>query len=235
MPEFNCQSCGKLLKTPDGSEGKQGRCPHCGQVMSIPGGRPGAATPSAPQLGLPPARPPQPGQPTNPGQPSSHPIKPGAMPAGFPQVGPAGQVPGPASANPFSNAPQPGYPGFGGPMGMGPAMGMYRGQPHRGGSVLGFGIVALIGGIGSLMTCVPCLGCFMLPMPLLAIGFGIPAWIMGQRDLKLIQSGQMDPSGEGQTKTGFIMGIIGVCLGALGILIFAGVIILQVVMNAGAF
>jgi len=54
MPiEFSCTQCGKLLRTPDGSEGKQARCPQCSAVLNIP-------TSSQPGGGMvPPPPPPQ--------------------------------------------------------------------------------------------------------------------------------------------------------------------------------
>lgn len=37
MPiEFRCPQCGKLLRTPDTSAGKKGKCPHCQSVNDIP-------------------------------------------------------------------------------------------------------------------------------------------------------------------------------------------------------
>lgn len=37
MPiEFRCPRCQKLLHTPDGSEGKQAKCPECGAISEIP-------------------------------------------------------------------------------------------------------------------------------------------------------------------------------------------------------
>jgi len=35
--EFQCSECGKLLSVPDGSEGKEARCPSCQAIMDIPG------------------------------------------------------------------------------------------------------------------------------------------------------------------------------------------------------
>lgn len=34
--EFRCRSCDKLLRTPEGSQGKQAKCPQCGSLMEIP-------------------------------------------------------------------------------------------------------------------------------------------------------------------------------------------------------
>ena len=45
------------------------------------------------------------------------------------------------------------------------------------------------------------------------------AWILGQRDLKEIQAGTMDPSGEQLTNIGRILGIIGTVLIAVAMCI----------------
>ncbi len=36
MIEFRCQQCEAVLRTPDGTEGKQAKCPQCGALMTIP-------------------------------------------------------------------------------------------------------------------------------------------------------------------------------------------------------
>ena len=37
MPiEFNCPSCGQMLRVPDEAAGKQAKCPSCEQIASIP-------------------------------------------------------------------------------------------------------------------------------------------------------------------------------------------------------
>lgn len=46
--EFRCTTCGKLLRTQAGTEGKQAKCPECGTVLSIPSSGPGAESPFAP-------------------------------------------------------------------------------------------------------------------------------------------------------------------------------------------
>ena len=79
--------------------------------------------------------------------------------------------------------------------------------PHRGGMILTFGILAI-------------LGCVWMV-------FGPMAWVMGGNDLREMEAGRMDREGEGMTKTGRILGmiatilyavlIVGACLlGALG-------------------
>ncbi len=64
-------------------------------------------------------------------------------------------------------------------------------QPHRGGAVLTFGIL-------SLLVCGPI--------------FGPIAWIMGSNDLKSMAAGRMDRSGEGLTRAGQVIGMVGTIL-----------------------
>lgn len=79
-------------------------------------------------------------------------------------------------------------------------------KPHRGTMLIIFGVLGLI--------------CCII--------FGILAWVMGQGDLKEMEAGRMDPSGEGMTKAAKILGIISVVLNVLGILIWG-------LMMAGMF
>ena len=78
-------------------------------------------------------------------------------------------------------------------------------RPHRGSSVLVFGILGLV-------VC-----------PLL----GIAAWRMGTDDLREMEFGQMDPSGKDMTNAGRICGMV-----ATGILVFQLVIIFIAVVLA---
>jgi len=48
----------------------------------------------------------------------------------------------------------------------------------------------------------------------------IPAWIMGNGDLKLIDAGGMDATGKGLTSAGRILGIIGTALFAVSVVFF---------------
>ena len=75
-------------------------------------------------------------------------------------------------------------------------------KPHRGTLILVLGIL-------SLVIC----------------GFlGIPAWIMGSRDLAQMQAGQMDPSGRSLTNAGRICGMIATIL--LIVAVVVGVLLL---------
>jgi hypothetical protein len=63
-------------------------------------------------------------------------------------------------------------------------------RPHRGAMILVFGILSWV-------------LCFI---------FGIVAWVMGSNDLRAMAAGEMDPSGEGLTKAGKIIGMIHIIL-----------------------
>jgi hypothetical protein len=72
-------------------------------------------------------------------------------------------------------------------------------EPHRGGMILAFGIMAIVlGGVG-LVT-------------------GILAWIWGGQDLKKIDAGRMDPEGRSMTQIGYILGIVGTILHTIGLI-----------------
>ena len=82
-------------------------------------------------------------------------------------------------------------------------------QPHRGSMILTFGIIGVA-------CCFP---------------FGIAAWILGNADLKQMEAGIMDPTGQGLTKGGKICGIISVVLNTLGILLSILVLLLEIAAN----
>jgi hypothetical protein len=71
---------------------------------------------------------------------------------------------------------------------------------------------------GTLILVLGILGLVICPL------LGIPAWIMGNTDLKEIDAGRMDPTGRGLTEAGRIIGIIGTVLLALSVII--GLVIL---------
>jgi hypothetical protein len=73
-------------------------------------------------------------------------------------------------------------------------------EPHRGGLVLAMGIASLV----------------LLPVcGVVGLALGIPAWVMGQIDLRKINANQMDRDGYGLTQGGWICGIIGTALNVL--------------------
>ena len=71
--------------------------------------------------------------------------------------------------------------------------------PHRGGLILAFGIMG--------WTFCPFLG--------------PAAWVMGNTDLAEMEAGRMDPSGEGTTKAGKIIGMIATIWTGFVIVIYA--------------
>lgn len=84
--------------------------------------------------------------------------------------------------------------------------------PHRGGLVLGLGIA----GLALMSAC--------------GLGFalGLPAWIMGARDLGQMAAGRMDPGGHGMTRAGKICGAVATVLGLLILLIYGVAILLGI-------
>ena len=80
-------------------------------------------------------------------------------------------------------------------------------KPHRGTLILVLGIL-------SLLVCAP---------------LGIFAWIMGNSDLREMDSGTMDPEGRSLTQGGKVCGIIACILLALSLLAAIGFFLLFVV------
>lgn len=85
-------------------------------------------------------------------------------------------------------------------------------QPHRGTMILVLGILGIV-------LCVIC---------------GIIAWVMANNDLRAMQAGQMDRSGEGLTKAGKICGIVGVILWGLYILVNIAILLLALIAGGAA-
>jgi hypothetical protein len=108
-------------------------------------------------------------------------------------------------------------------------------EPHRSGLILTLGIVSIVcGALGIALFC-----CVPLPILFVAAGFGcgIPAWVMGHRDLAKMRAGVMDPRGQGTAYGGRVCGIIGTILNIIGLLIGVGmgvVFVFQMMMAAGA-
>ncbi len=100
------------------------------------------------------------------------------------------------------------------PIEPGPGVAM---APHHGVLILVFGILSW-------------LVCFI---------FGIVAWVMANSDLRAMQEGRMDPTGEGLTKAGKIVGMISVILSLVAIpimliLLAMGVFAAAAVSGGGA-
>ncbi len=72
-------------------------------------------------------------------------------------------------------------------------------RPHRGGSVLAYGLLSFI----------PCCGIF----------FGLAAWTTGNEDLAAMDAGTMETTGREYTEVGRILGIVSVCLQGLALFV----------------
>jgi hypothetical protein len=101
-------------------------------------------------------------------------------------------------------------------------------EPHRGALVLVFGILSVV---FAPFTCCSLPGLFA---GFLALGLGIPSWVMGQRDLRRMAQGEVDPEGKGLTQGGMICGIIGTSLAGVMLLIWIAFVVFYVVMMIAA-
>ena len=119
-----------------------------------------------------------------------------------------------------------------------------EGQPHRGGMILTLGIISTVSsvlavptefGVGLCSCCCVFVGMIGLPVACLfmvgGLSCGIPAIVMGQRDLRRMREGELNPSGRGKTLGGLICGIVGVALAAIS----AVVTIIMVAIYGMAF
>jgi hypothetical protein len=84
----------------------------------------------------------------------------------------------------------------------------WQGEPHRAGLVLTFGIISVSSLVVGLFAWVIFAGCSLV-FCAIGLGLGIPAWIMGHKDLNKINARIMDPAGKGNTTGGYVCGIIG--------------------------
>ncbi len=82
-------------------------------------------------------------------------------------------------------------------------------RPHRGTMILVLGILGIV-------LCMIC---------------GIIAWVMGNADLREMQAGRMDRTGEGLTKAGKICGMIGTIL--WGLYLVFNIVVLVIALVAG--
>ena len=93
-------------------------------------------------------------------------------------------------------------------------------KPHRGGVVLTFGILSLV-------------SCLCSYFSILGLGFSISAWVMANNDLKEMAMGTMDPSGQGTTQAGKILGIVHIGLVCLFLVLIVAWIGIMVAVEAG--
>jgi hypothetical protein len=120
------------------------------------------------------------------------------------------QTPPPAAVNPYGQPPQQQQP-YGNASPYAAPQAPYQNRhyaPHRGGLILTLGILSFF--------------CNFMLIP------GILAWVMGRSDLKEIKAGRMDPTGEGLTTAGMVIGIISTALVGLILLFYIVIIIIGI-------
>ena len=132
----------------------------------------------------------------------------------------------------LETAPIPSSPDKQVPLPYGPSAGFaaFRMKPHRGGLLLWLGITGLFMSLASwLLFCCPIFG---VAFSLLAIGISGTAAVMGGKDWKQIQAGEMDPSGRGLTVGGFFCGLGGSSLAAGSLLLAAVITVLGLTQSS---
>jgi hypothetical protein len=87
-------------------------------------------------------------------------------------------------------------------------------EPHRAGMVLALGIISIV----LVTTCV---------LSVIGLPAGIAAWMMGQRDLRLMRAGMMDPEGMKTTQSGRTCGIVGAVLNGFAVLYLGSIFVLR--------
>ena len=223
MPiEFTCSECGKTLRTPDDSGGKNGRCPDCGSIMVIPAK--GGVHPSSPASQKQPTQ----KSATESTAEMSDPLGPGASPGPRNPLG----VHAPSKlplASPTSRTPYQSPNAAATPYGARPS-GPQGPQPKTG-VVLPLGTLSLISAVGIYLLVCCCWPLSLLPM-LVALGCGIPAWLVGQQELKKFKAGVYAGRGKGEITAGYIFGILGVVLSLLSIVAFIVLIVQGISLGA---
>lgn len=110
--------------------------------------------------------------------------------------------------------------------------------PHRGGTVLAFGVSAFV--LQAIGTIVELIAAFAtsellfglvlaLPLQLLGLALGIPACIFGRNDSRAMAAGAMQPGGETQTRVGFRLAMISVVLGSFLVIHYLVLLILDAI------
>ena len=211
MPiEFTCSECGKNLRTPDDSGGKNGRCPDCGSIMVIPAK--GGVHSSSPASQKQPTQ----KSATESTAEMSDPLGPGASPGPRNPLGvhAPSKLPlaSPTSRNPYQSPNAAATPYGARPSGP-------QGPQPKTGVVLTLGTLSLISAVGIYLLVCCCWPLSLLPM-LVALGCGIPAWLVGQQELKKFKAGVYSGRGKGEITAGYIFGVLGVVLSLLSIVAF---------------
>ncbi len=223
MPiEFTCSECGKTLRTPDDSGGKNGRCPDCGSIMVIPAK--GGVHSSSPASQKQPTQ----KSATESTAERSDPLGPGASPGPRNPLGvhAPSKLPlaSPTSRNPYQSPNAAATPYGARPSGP-------QGPQPKTGVVLTLGTLSLISAVGIYLLVCCCWPLSLLPM-LVALGCGIPAWLVGQQELKKFKAGVYSGRGKGEITAGYIFGILGVVLSLLSIVAFIVLIVQGISLGA---
>jgi len=184
--EFHCPHCDKLLKTADDKAGVGANCPGCGEPVVVPS----AAEPGVlfdQSFGAPAPRPADAGP---------APVSTAGESAGETSDVEATRVCPMCGERIKAAATRCRYCGEDLRPGSSRRSGL---APHRGAVILTLGII----GIALQLFCLLC-----APFGIISLCLGIVAWVMGNNDLREMSAGRMDPSGQGLTQAGKIMGII---------------------------
>ena len=206
---IDCPSCNRKLNLPEDLLGKQVRCPTCAHTFeaALPSGPPVLAESSVPQSAQPEAtRKPRPAR-------LAH--------------GRIGDEPCSACGRPVpDDAVRCGCCGeyledeAGHPPWEQPGAVRRDCEPERGGLIVTLGIIGLV-------CSVPAFGCcfFGSIFSIIGLSVSIPAWVLGQKDLRKMREYVMDPAGRPMTQAGMVCGIIGAVLSCLSLLVQAGFLI----------
>ena len=154
--EFKCQNCQKTLRVADEFAGKKARCPNCQTILLVE-----SDTETVEPISVQP------------------PLSATSQPPAYGQTGTP-------NVSPFATGDSFGSPASQAAQYQSPAPRRSRGEPHRGGLVLGLGIAGI--------TC-----CVCVVPAVLALAIGL-------LDLKAMKEGRMDDEGHGLTLAGTIMG-----------------------------
>ena|SRR5438105_183386 len=205
---IDCPSCARKLNLPEDLLGKRVQCPSCGLTFEA------ALAPEAPALPADPVR--EPALPAPRRMPAPARLAPGRI----------GDEPCPYCGRPVpDDAMRCGYCGeyLEDEAGRWPDGGAVRRdcEPERGGIILTLGLISLACSPLALACC------FFFGIGALfgiaGLATGIPAWVMGQKDLRKMSEYIMDPAGRPMTNAGMICGMIGAILCSIGMLIQLGV------------
>lgn len=186
---IDCPSCTRKLRVPDEMLGKKVKCPQCGTTfMAAANGEPEPEEPAPRRSSSVRERPSPEGR--RPAVPDEDEDRPRRRPRDEPEDDEDYKRPARRSGRRAGQA------------------------PHRGTMVLVFGIISIVlfalGLIAALVV-----GPLALILFIPGVGLGIPAWAMGGKDVRRIDTGHMDPEGRGSTMAGYVMGIVGTILNGL--------------------